>query len=135
MTRVELLLAEDAVFEAGDDLEIEIRTPWYRSLPLTSVRGLEVTIDGKQYDSNDLRLRIDGVDYSLDDLGERFDKTWFIQDAAVVTVPGAGRPVGVPLDVEVAIELSFPYIIIEGVGPLQRRTVAHRSTTVQEAAR
>ena len=135
MSRVELLLGEDAVTSAGNDLQVAIRIPWYRSLPLTSVRGLEVTVDGTTYDSADLRLRIEGVDYALADLAQRWDTVWFIQDAGVVTVPGAGRPAGEQVDVEVAIELGFPYIIIKGRGPLIRRTVAQRTTTVQEAAR
>ena len=134
MSRVELLLGEDAVSAAGDGLGIAIRIPWYRSLPLTSVREIEVSVDGERVESSRLRLRVGERDYALAELADRWDTVWFIQDPGIVTVPGVSRAVGAEVDVAVAIELSFPYIIIEGHGPLVRRTEARRTTNVVEVA-
>lgn len=132
MTRSELLLAPDAVSAVDGGLAIAIRQPWYRSLPLSSVVDLEVSIDGVAVPREQLRLTIDGTQYRLDELAANWQTVWFIQDPATVFVPGEPAE---SVRVLVAITLRFPYIIIDGVGPLTRRTVAEGVFDLKEVAR
>jgi hypothetical protein len=132
VTRAELLLGPDAVAAADGGLDISIRQPWYRSLPLSSVVDLEVAIDGAAVPREAIRITIDGTQYRLDDLPGRWDTIWFIQDAGVVRVPASP---GSTVKVQVAITLRFPYIIIDGVGPLTRRTDAEGVYSLTEVAR
>lgn len=132
MTRPELLLAEDAAVAGPAGLEVRIRQPWYRSLPLTSVLGVTVSVDGEPVPADVLRLRINGRSRTLAECAETPDEVWFIQDEAAVELGGITRNVGDEVDVEASIELRFPYIIIDGHGPLTRRTDAHRTITVRE---
>lgn len=125
MTRAELLLGADAVRPAAEGLQIDIRQPWYRSLPLSSVVSVEVSVDGRPIDQDDIRFSLYGTDHTLAEVGQNWETVWFIQDPATLRVRCARRPDA--SDVTVALTLRFPYIIIEGVGPLQRRTVAQRS--------
>ena len=124
MTRAELLLGADAVTPVAGGLEIAIRQPWYRSLPLSSVVSVEVSVDGVVIDPEHIVFSLYGVDYALAEVGQHWQTVWFIQDAATLRVRCAHREEGA--DIDVALTLRFPYIIIEGVGPLQRRTFAHR---------
>ncbi|WP_136587649.1 C-glycoside deglycosidase beta subunit domain-containing protein [Microbacterium hydrothermale] len=133
MTRPELLLGPGAVEVTESGLRLSIRQPWYRSLPLSSVVDLEVSVDGESVNRDALRMRVDGEDYGLDDLPARWDTVWFIQDAAEVDVPVALEPG--PAHVEVALTLRFPYIIIDGVGPLRRRTTATADVHIDRSTR
>lgn len=121
MTRSELLLGPDAVSAAPDGIIVSIRQPWYRSLPLSSVVDVELAIDGADVPREDIVFELDGERYRLDDLPDRWQTVWFIQDAARLRVPSREQD---RVHVDVALTLRFPYIIIEGVGPLERRTVA-----------
>lgn len=132
MTRSELLLAPDAVSVVEGGLAIAIRQPWYRSLPLSSVVDLEVSVDGTAVPREAIRLAIDGTEYGLDELAANWQTVWFIQDPATVFVPAEPAD---SVGVLVAITLRFPYIIIDGVGPLTRRTVAEGVFTLEEVAR
>ncbi|GEM_PF-474650 len=125
MTRAELLLGPDAVRRAAGGLEIDIRQPWYRSLPLSSVVSAGVAVDGVQVAPEDIDLSLYGSDYPIARVGDHWQTVWFIQDAATLRVPVTVDAEQVR--VEVALTLRFPYIIIDGVGPLQRRTVAERT--------
>ncbi|WP_150958214.1 DUF6379 domain-containing protein [Microbacterium testaceum] len=133
MTRPELLLGPDAVATTDGGLRLSIRQPWYRSLPLSSVVDLEVSVDGQSVDRDALRMTVAGEEYGLDDLPARWDTVWFIQDAAEVDVPVALEPGSAR--VEVALTLRFPYIIIDGVGPLRRRTTATADVHIDRSTR
>ncbi|MFD1715446.1 DUF6379 domain-containing protein [Amnibacterium flavum] len=132
MTRPELLLGPDAAVAGPGGLEVRIRQPWYRSLPLTSVLGVTVAIDGEDVPADAIRLRVNGRSRTFDELAEVWDEVWFIQDEGAVEIAGVERAAGDDVDVSVEIELRFPYIIIDGVGPLTRRTDARRTLSVQE---
>lgn len=125
MTRAELLLGADAVHPVADGLEIQIRQPWYRSLPLSSVVAVEVSVDGVPIPPEEIRFCLAGNEYVLAEVGRHWESVWFIQDPAILRVRCARRPD--EAEVSVALTLRFPYIIIEGVGPLQRRTLAQRT--------
>jgi hypothetical protein len=132
MTRAELLLAEDAVSFVEDRIELRVRQPWYRSLPLSSVVKLEVRVNGRDIPQEEIVFALEGIRYALADIAEHWETVWFIQDSAVVSIPGTTDPT---IHLEVALTLRFPYIIIDGVGPLTRRTVAERTIDVKEIAR
>ena len=133
MTRSELLLGPGAVATTERGLRLIIRQPWYRSLPLSSVVDLEVSVDGESVDRGAIRITVAGDEHGLDDLPARWDTVWFIQDAAEVDVPVALDPG--PVRVEVALTLRFPYIIIDGVGPLRRRTTAVADVQIDRSTR
>ena len=61
--------------------------PWYRALPLSSLEGLEVSLDGDAVPSEALRLSLDGKTYSLADLPPLYDEWWYVADAAEVRAP------------------------------------------------
>ena len=132
MTRAELLLGHDGVTAAPGGLDLHIRQPWYRSLPLSSVVDLEVVVDGVSVPREDITLTIDGIEYRLDEMAANWQTVWFIQDAATVHVPAEPAD---PARVSVALTLRFPYIIIDGVGPLTRRTVAEGVFDLKKVAR
>ncbi|WP_370518473.1 hypothetical protein [Nostocoides sp. HKS02] len=79
-----------------------------RSLPLSCVLQLAVTIDQCGIDAVDLLVHVDGGDRPLAELPES-KRWWFLQDRLVIT-----GPLEVQLeheyDVEVSMQLLLPYL-------------------------
>ncbi|MFE5673207.1 hypothetical protein ACFQ58_16535 [Agromyces sp. NPDC056523] len=95
------ILLDDALVTTPDGIGVRLSLPWIRSLPLTSVSGLEVRIDGAEVAG--LRIRT-------------HDEWWFLQDRLVVEAPLAlsgGRH-----DVSVSFRLTIPYLQAGPDGPL-----------------
>lgn len=115
------VLEEGSLREDGETISFDIRIPWYRSLPLSCVEGLQVTVDGATVAEDDVRIAFNDTTYALDELPPLYDDWWQVTDAARVTVPRAdgSRPAG-SHEVDVTLALRIPYIVEEG-----RRLVMH----------
>ena len=115
------VLEEGSLAEDGESISFDIRIPWYRSLPLSCVEGLEVTIDGTAIAAGDVRIDFNGTTYALEDLPPLHEDWWQVTDAARVTVPRADEVVAEGShEVDVTLALRIPYIVEEG-----RRLVMH----------
>jgi hypothetical protein len=106
---------EDGSLAAADGaFTFRLRMPWYRSLPLSSLEGLEVTLDGETVPSDELRISLDGAAYGLTDLPPLYDRWWYVADAAEVRAPWA-RELGAGVhELDVTIALRIPYIVESG---------------------
>ncbi len=133
MSRQELILREDAVRASKDGLDVDVRIPWYRSLPASSIIALRISVDGRAFGPDDLTVSIGDEDYAFADLAGAWDHVWFVQDPAVVHLPGVHAQPGSTVTVSAEIGLRFPYIIIDGVGPLERYTDFTREVVVGES--
>ncbi|GAA2026421.1 hypothetical protein GCM10009819_07000 [Agromyces tropicus] len=114
-------LREGALASTPTGATVRLGLPWIRSLPLASLRGLEVTIDGRPVET--IRLELGGrlVDPSAlaDELG-----WWFVQDRLVSHVDRMLEPGG--HDVSVAFTLMIPYLQAGPDRPLTLPFVAER---------
>ncbi len=133
MSRQELILREDAVRATEGGLDVEVRIPWYRSLPASSLIALQVSVDGRSFQGDDLTLTIGDTDYAFADLAGAWDHVWFVQDPAVVHLRDVHAEPGSTVTVAAEVGLRFPYIIIDGVGPLERYTDFTREVVVGES--
>jgi hypothetical protein len=128
-----LNVIEDASLRATETgFEIKLRYKWYRSLQLSCLENLQLSLDGQPVDPSAIRLGINGHTYTLDELAEQVEEFWFILDSAVlsVTLPGRVRP-GETHKVDVAFGMRAPYI---GLGPGRFLTVLNRQSSTQVAA-
>lgn len=122
MTLEATVLGKDAVRATPQGYEVDVHLAWYRSLPLSCVEDVAITIDGREVPRNQLRVVRDGSELRLDELAGRVDDWWFVQDPITVKVPDPS-PIrrGGQADVSVHIATRIPYIII---GP-DRALVQH----------
>ena len=89
---------------------IRVRLTSYRSLPLSCIEAVELTIDGRSIDPDDLRLTLNYTTHKLRDLGKLTNHWWFILDYAELFAP-LDQPLAPGLhDVEGSLVTVEPYI-------------------------
>jgi Domain of unknown function (DUF6379) len=70
-----------------EGLALDIRLPWYRSLPLSVVMPNDLAIDDQPVSLEGAAVEYEGRRYTLAELPEQTQVSWFIQDSAVLHVP------------------------------------------------
>lgn len=107
------ILADDALTVAPDGCRLQIRSHWYRSLPLSSVGILNVCIDGANVPADNITLEINERQYALSALPTLHDEWWFILDAATLHIQTPIKfAAGTAHEVSVELGLLLPYILV-----------------------
>jgi hypothetical protein len=104
------VIEPDSLRSTDDRLEVGLRLPWYRALPLSTVEIDSLTVDGELLDRTKMKLAVDGVEYPVDTLPQHTDCSWFVIDTATLSVDGFSLPKGSTHEVEVIVSLYPPYI-------------------------
>jgi sugar phosphate isomerase/epimerase len=107
------LLDDSSLRAHPEGLALSLTIPWYRSLWLSSVSTLELTVDGERIAAGDVSFELDGLRYPLDQLPEQSDVLWYLQAHPLLIVKRT-QPVtlGETVDVEIFGELRLPYMQI-----------------------
>lgn len=119
------------VLRAGATNRMSVGLPWYRSMPLSAVLGIELTVDDEPVP--DLRLLVDDAPVPVDALGARGDRSWFLQDRQVLEW-AATASVAVDADVALRVRLQLPNLVGPDGSPL-RVVQEVRGTVPVEVAR
>ncbi|MGC5223439.1 C-glycoside deglycosidase beta subunit domain-containing protein [Micromonospora sp. DT81.3] len=107
------LLSDDSLRTHPDGLALSLTLPWYRSLWLSSVGTLSVTIDGAPVDPADVTFELAGTRYTLEQLPEQSDVLWYLQEHPLLIVRrDAPIALGETHEVEIFGELRLPYMQI-----------------------
>jgi hypothetical protein len=126
------VLGDRAVRAADDGYEVDLHLAWYRSLPLSCLEGIELSIDDVPAPRDALTVEVGDRRLHLDDLAELDDELWFVQDALTVHVPAAGAATaGRQVDVDLVLATRVPYIIIGPETALVQRTHVAKKVVVQ----
>lgn len=104
------IIGDDGIFASGGGLAIEIRLPWYRSLPLSTVEVERVELDGALIDPAQIVFTLEGKSYALADLEEQVEQVWYVLDSAYLKLDGITADVGSEHEVSVTLNLYPPYI-------------------------
>lgn len=96
-----------------EGLALSLTLPWYRSLWLSSVTTLRLTVDGQDIPEEDLSLELGGTRYRIADLPAQSETLWFLQEHPLL-IARRGRPVepGEQHSVHLVGELRLPYMQI-----------------------
>jgi len=89
---------------------IDIRLPWYRSLPLSTVEIDAVAIDGKQVNLDDVSFEYDGRELPLGAMADQVAVVWYVLDSAYLNVRGTPPAREAPHEVSITLNLYPPYI-------------------------
>ena len=77
----------NAVVEGHSGVLIRVRLTSYRSLPLSCIESIQVSVDGVAADPGTVRLVLNGRTHRLHELAKLNDVWWFILDYADLFVP------------------------------------------------
>ncbi|MCI1020434.1 pyruvate formate-lyase [Microbacterium sp. C5A9] len=107
------LIQDDSLREHPDGAAVVLTLPWYRSLWLSSVGTLGLSIDGVEVPPEDLRFELGDRSYRIADLSEQSTTLWYLQDhprlVARLAVPVSS---GETHRVDIAGDLRLPYMQI-----------------------
>jgi sugar phosphate isomerase/epimerase len=135
MATGDTILTGDSLIPRPDGLGIALTVPWYRSLWLSSVSDIAVTIDGRPIARQDLRVELGDRSYAVDELQDQWDVLWFIQDRLVVVAPRGQTPGnGSQVDVEVTVDLRLPYMQVAPMTYVTNHAVNRRSFVADAVA-
>ena len=124
------VVREDALSASGEGYALEIHSHWYRSLPLTSLAVVDLTLDGERVDPSELSVEANGKSFSFDELEQGYDEWWFTTDAVTLHVPRTGAKPGGRHRVELELGLSIPYLIVGGPDGKPLLASSHTDKTV-----
>ena len=105
------LIEQGTLRTDGTRVRVEVRMPWYRALPASSIAGADLVVDGVAADPSTLRWTMNGRTWRFEELPPRIDDWWFIQDPAVLEGELAVAPG--EHEVEVGLRLYIPYIVTD----------------------
>lgn len=107
------LIAEDGLRPHPEGLALKLTLPWYRSLWLSSVSTIRLTVDGAEIPEDDLAFELEGRRYDLAELPRQSETLWFLQQHPLL-VARLSQPValGEQHEVEIFGELRLPYMQI-----------------------
>lgn len=105
------LLLNDKGLRAGrQGLELDVRLPWYRSMPLSVVEVASLRVDGKAVPLESIRFEVNEKSFRLRELPEQIGEFWFVLDRAVLRLPDMQVVTGSEHQVELQLNLYPPYI-------------------------
>lgn len=104
-----LITPEDSLV-TPDGLVLDLRLPWYRSLPLSVVMPTQLLVDGQPLSLEGATVEYEGRRYTLAELPEQTGVSWFIQDSVLLHVPTPQPLSAGPHHVVVTLNLYPPYI-------------------------
>lgn len=107
------LLDDASLRTHPDGLALALTLPWYRSLWLSSVSSLRLTVDGHDIRAEDLALELSGVRYGLTDLPAQSETLWYLQEHPLL-IAKTEHPValGEQHTIQLIGELRLPYMQI-----------------------
>lgn len=132
MTLEAHVVGEDALRAAPGGYELDLHLAWYRSLPLSCLENLSITVAGRTISRDDLRVLRDGRELTLDQLADRIDDEWFVQDPLTVACPEPSPlPRGSEAEIDVTMKTRIPYIVIGPEKALVKTTQARRKLVIR----
>ena len=107
------LITDDSLRVHPEGAALSLTIPWYRSLWLSSVSRIEVTIDGEPVPADDVRFELHGRSYRVDELAEQSETLWYLQEHPLLVIRrDAPIALGESHEIGVVGELRLPYMQI-----------------------
>lgn len=83
------LIVEDSLRASSEGFEFDVRVAYYRSVALSMIDAIEVTVDGEEVSREAIGFVLRGVSYRVNDLEDNSDIRWEFGEIATVRVDRA----------------------------------------------
>jgi len=85
-TETSRVISDNGLSATAQGYRIDIRLPWYRSLPVSTVEVGPVSIDGIVVDPNEIAFELGGKAYPLSEMASQVHEVWFVLDSAFLNL-------------------------------------------------
>lgn len=107
------LIHADSLRVHPDGFAVQLTIPWYRSLWLSSVVKLELTVDGEAVHPDAVAFELAGTRYALAELAEQTEVLWYLQEHPLLIVQrDPAFALGETHEVGIVGEMRLPYMQI-----------------------
>lgn len=110
LTTTSRVIGTHGLTAEASGVALELRLPWYRSLPLSTVEVSAVEIDGVAIADERVRFELEGRTYALGALREQPQHNWYVLDSAFLLIDGVETTPGAKHRIAVTVTLYPPYI-------------------------
>jgi hypothetical protein len=125
MPQTSRIIGDSGLHSHPHGFRLDLRLPWYRSLPLSTVEIGEVSFDGQRIDPSKIQFELEGKSFALSAMPDLVDRVWYVLDSAFLRVDAAAVKPGTDHDVSVTLTLYPPYI--RGLKRVSRETKTLRA--------
>lgn len=94
----------------GKSLQLDVRLPWYRSLPLSVVEIESLSVNGQQITPEAVQIEINGKCHPANLLEDLNNEWWFVLDFAVLHLDVPDVDPVASYKIELTLNLYPPYI-------------------------
>ena len=102
---------EDGGFGQVDcGFRLQIRLPWYRSLPLSTVEIARLCVDSQVVADENIQFSLGTFHCDLRDMAALTKRYWFVLDSAELLVKGPTPVRDVHHEIEIQMALYPPYV-------------------------
>jgi hypothetical protein len=120
----ERVIADGSLRAGPNHFAFDVRLPWYRALPLSSVDIVDLKVDGASIDPGDVTFLVNDQEYPLDALRHLYDDWWFVAEPAGVRVGRDGGLEPGAHEIDLTLGMYIPYIVFgEEVLEIKERCV------------
>jgi hypothetical protein len=104
------LISDDGVRANGADLSIEIRLPWYRALPLSTVEIASIRVNGTDFSPDLVQLELNGKTINAAQFADLTNEWWYVLDGGKLHVATPDIKSGQELSIDLTVNLYPPYM-------------------------
>jgi hypothetical protein len=128
------LFSEKDVRRTDDGIAVSVQLPWYRSLWLSAVDGVDAAVNGAAVPREALRFVLNARAHRIEELPDQWETLWFVADRPEVVISLDRAPAaGEKLTVEVVLTMRLLYMqIMPGVDGGAGRYVTNRVPAERE---
>jgi hypothetical protein len=101
---------DDGLSAVEGGLQLDVRLPWYRSLPLSALDFGPLAIDGHPIDPRAVTVTLNGLERPMADLAGLWQEYWWVLDSALVSIPYPDAEAGTEYEVEFTLVIHPPYV-------------------------
>lgn len=107
---VDKVIEDNGLRATIEGFTLKVRLPWYRSLPLSTVDVVSLSVDREAIPAAFIRFALNGGEWSVREMPRLTDQFWFVIDSGTLHVTRHPLERGTDHDIEVVLALYPPYI-------------------------
>lgn len=109
----QFMLKENALSANDDGIDLVIHSHWYRSLPLSCIGNIDLSINGEHIAEEEIQFECNGKQYGVNELADLYKDWWFILDPAVLHIRRKNLvKKGMTYPVTLELGMLIPYVLV-----------------------